>query len=167
VRLLAFAVVCAAVLIGCGDDGGNAATPHGIGVELRTPGVVATVTGTVPASLTNPARAQGSEAELCGDLDSFALALTAFRGLSGSSTIEELQQASENVHAAWQDVLRSAVDVEQARVDAVGQAVAQLRSHAGEVSPAQGIGEAYATLLPDVSAVEQAYAGLDSEAACP
>ena len=156
-------------MIGCGDDESDArgSGAGGIGSELRTPGAIATVMGTVTGRSTGSAGAQGAEAQLCGDLHSLALAVMDFRSLSASSTVEELTDAKDNIEAASEDVKSSAEDIEQATVDALDDAVNGLGAAAADIAGDDSIGEAYASLLPSISAIEVALDDFDREVTCP
>ena len=163
-------VVLALALIACGGDDDAAdrpAGPRGMGADLLTPGVVATVVGPPTAATGRSAGAEGAESELCGDLGTFIVAVMDFRSLSASSTVNDLHAATHGIEGAWESLQRSADEDGQESVERLREAVRDFSRTGGNVPEGEPIGVAYTRLLAPLGEIELAVADVAREAGCP
>jgi hypothetical protein len=102
----------------------------------------------------------------CSDLAALGTALNAYGDLNASSTIDEVEQAQEDVADAYQAVQDSAADVADARLDDLEAAYDELAASVNDISGDDTVGEAITNIATQANAVEAARADLFSSADC-
>lgn len=110
---------------------------------------------------------ENAEADLCEDLNGFAVALQDLGQINAQSTVNELKAARQDVVDAYQSVKTSAETVETARLDELDTAYADFDKTVTSISGRDTLGEAaieIATQADNVAAArQQLYSGLN----CP
>jgi exonuclease VII large subunit len=139
IRILVLLGVAALVSLGvaCGDDDDSASSPTS-----------ATTT-------------------LCADLDKLDSAVRELQSINQSSTVDELQQAQDDVSAAVDDVKSSAEKVANTRVDDLETAGANLNNTVSSLEGEQTIGSAQSEISAAVAGVSSARDQLNDAANCP
>jgi branched-chain amino acid transport system substrate-binding protein len=107
-----------------------------------------------------------AQAAFCADLDSLDTALVALGALTAQSSVDDLQSARDDVQSALDDVQSSAADVSDAKIDTLESAYDDLSSAIDDVPGEDTLGEALASLQPQIDAVNAAWDEAYSSADC-
>ena len=109
---------------------------------------------------------EDATAALCTDLAELGNALGAYGDLTVDSTIEEVEDAQDEVAGAYDAVIESAGDVADARVDELETAYEELANSVDDVSGDDTVGEAITGIATQAAEVEVARASLDNAVNC-
>ena len=101
--------------------------------------------------------AEEAKEQLIADLQAFDASAQKLTSLTVSSTVDEAQAAKDEVQAAWDKVVESAADVEDAQIGNVDTAWDDLAKAIDDLPGDAAIGEAAASLKPHLDAVRAAY----------
>jgi hypothetical protein len=147
VRLLALIALpfIAFGAIACSDD------------DDTTPSDVSTAVG----------QAGGAESELCTSLEDFDAAVSDAQGLDANSTVDEAEQAQEDVTSAWEQVQDAAGDVAAAALNALETAQQALQDALDNVSGSDTIGAAADEISSQTEQIDEALTGLKTQSGCP
>ena len=109
---------------------------------------------------------EDATATLCTDLAELGNALGAYGDLTVDSTVEDVEDAQDEVAGAYDDVIESAGDVADARVDELEASYEELASAVDDVSGEDTVGEAVTGIAAQAAEVEAARASLDNSVNC-
>jgi hypothetical protein len=109
---------------------------------------------------------EDATAAFCSDLDALGVALDAYADLTVNSTIDEVEDAQQDVSDAYDAVLESAGDVAEARVDDLETAYEDLAASVDDVSGEDTVGDAITDIAAKAVAVGAARADLATSANC-
>jgi hypothetical protein len=112
-------------------------------------------------------QASGAESEFCSDMGELESAVGDVRNLSSTSTVDDAQEASQDVEDALDNVKDSASDAHEARVNALAAAYDGLKSQVENLSGSESLGSAMTPLRAQIDAVTTAFTQLDQQASCP
>ncbi len=101
--------------------------------------------------------AEDAKAQLITDLQAFDASVEKVRSLTAASSVDEAQAARDEAQAAWEKVVESAKDVEDAQVDNVQTAWDDFSKAVDDLPSDASIGEAAMALKPQIDAVKAAY----------
>lgn len=107
------------------------------------------------------------ESELCTNLDQLGTTLTELSQINAQSSINELQDARQNVANAYQSVRDSATAVEASRVSDLETAYNNLDNTVNSISGQDTIGDAANNVAAAVADLRAARDQIDAEVTCP
>jgi multidrug efflux pump subunit AcrA (membrane-fusion protein) len=104
---------------------------------------------------------------LCDDLDAMRTELTSLNGLTGQSSMEDVESARDNIDEAWDDVVSSANDVADSEIDQLEAAYTELQRSLANVDEDAPIADVVSALGTQISAVVTAWDAIWAGTACP
>lgn len=110
--------------------------------------------------------AEEARAQLCSDIVELDTAVAGVQGLTASSTVEEAEQASDDVTDAFNKVRNSANDVANASLDSLNNAYNDLARAIQDLSGGASLEEASTSISTDVAALADAYEQLFADLNC-
>ena len=109
----------------------------------------------------------GAESEFCSDLAALDTSLAQLRSLSASSTVDDAEEARENVQQAMEDVRSSAKKLAEAKADQLEDAYNDFDNAVEDLPSDEQIGQALTSLQSEAAGVVTAEAQLRQQANCP
>lgn len=116
---------------------------------------------------TPQANTQDKKAELCTNLARLNTSIATLRSLSPSSTVGDFRKATEDVKTAYNNVKTSAAAVQEAKVDELDRAYANLDKSVQSVPNQATLQQAAQSITPQVTAVQTARDQMSAGLQCP
>ncbi len=107
-----------------------------------------------------------AEAEVCSSLTELKTAVQAAGAITASSTVEEAEEARDDLTSAWDDVQSAAADLQDARIDDLEAAYNDLADTLGSIDDDATLAAAVAEIQGQVTAVDTAWDEFNTSADC-
>jgi hypothetical protein len=112
-----------------------------------------------------PTQAQAEE-QFCDDVGAFLAALGALRDSDVNTPIDEFEQTREDVETTYNNMINSAQQVREVRVDELQQANANLRAAVEDINDEQSLSEALDSVKDEADAVAEQISSLFNDINC-
>jgi hypothetical protein len=109
----------------------------------------------------------GAESQFCSDLAALNTAMRALASLSPSSTVDDANDARDDVKEALDDVRASAKQLAEAKTNALQDAYEEFDSAIDDVEGEQTLGQAAASVMGEAAGIATAQRELAQQANCP